>query len=100
MSGEQRAEVEADAARRQDEYLKELVKLINPGLSDERAREVDQKVAEGRRIYRAVRERGRTHAAALQAANKDGTKKGRWSRSRLYEHGARWKSEWEAAQPK
>lgn len=98
MSEEQRAE--ADAARRQDEYLKELVKLINPGLSAEREREVDQKVAEGRRLYRAARGRGRPHAAARQAANKDGTKKGRWGRSRLYELAARWKSEWESEQPK
>lgn len=100
MSEAQRAALDADAARREEEVVKELAKLVNPGMSAERAREVDEKEAEGRRLYRAARERGRPHKTALQAANKDGTKKGRWGRSRLYELGARWKSEWEAEPPK
>jgi hypothetical protein len=100
LSEEQRAALEADAARQKDEAFKELFKLVNPGMNDERASGVAAKVAKGRRIYWAAREHGRTHAAALRAANKDGTKKGRWGRSRLYEHGARWKLEWEAEQPK
>lgn len=100
MSEEQRAALEVDAARHREEMWKDLVKLVNPGISSERSREVAAKVEEGRRIYRDARERGRTHAAARQAANKDGTKNGRWSRSRLFEHAARWKSEWEAERPK
>ncbi|WP_309895330.1 hypothetical protein [Archangium sp.] len=100
MSEEQRAALDADAVRREEEVGKELAKLVNPGMSAEREREVDAKEAEGSRLYRAARDRGRPHASALQAANKDGTKKGRWGRSQLYAHGKRWKSEWEAAHPK
>lgn len=100
MSEEQRAALEADAARQWEEHFNELAKVLNPGMGAEREREVSEKEAEGRRLYRAARERGKSHGVALKAANKDGTKKGRWSRSRLYEHGKRWKSEWEAERPK
>lgn len=99
MSEEQRAALEADAARQEEEVFKEIAKLLNPGMSAEREREVDAKEAEGRRLYRDARERGRPHKTALQAANKDGTKNGRWGRSQLYAHGKRWKLEWEAEHP-
>lgn len=99
MSEEQRAALEANAARREKEDLRELIKLINPGMSAERAREVDENVAEGRRIYFAAREHGRDHTVALRLANKDGSEK-RWKKSQLSEYGKKWKSEWKAKRPK